>query len=74
MSIYIAPEPPTGYLIDGTPVFNLHDVAATYGMTYAECEDALREFIGCTVLQRGGIELLRAGVLFAGDPRTHRIQ
>lgn len=70
---FLPPESPTGYLIDGTPVFDLHDVAATHGMTYAECEDALREFIECVARQRGGMESLRAGVFVAGDPRIHRL-
>ena len=68
------PEHPSGYLIDGTPVFDLRDVAATYGMTYAECEAALREFIGCTALQRAERAALLAGVMRAGDARIHRIQ
>ena len=67
-------ESPSGYLIDGTPVFDLRDVAAAYGMAYADCRDALREFVGWTCLRKGDVGPLLAGVMHARDTRIHRGQ
>jgi hypothetical protein len=65
---------PSGYLLDGTPVFDLRDVAAAHGMTYADCRDALREFVCWMYLHKGDMGPLLAGVMHAGDARIHRVQ
>jgi hypothetical protein len=64
--------PPSGYLIDGTPVFDLGDVAAARGMTYAE--DALADFLLWATLQGAEMGALTAGVMTEGDHRVHRVQ
>jgi hypothetical protein len=65
---------PSGYLLDGTPVFDLRDVALAHGMSYAECEYALRDFINWTARQRPEDMSFLAGVIRADDPRFYRAQ
>jgi hypothetical protein len=67
-------ERPSGYLIDGTPMFDLRDIAATHGMTYSDCENALRRFIFHSGRPRAEIAAIRAGVMSADDHRFHRVQ
>jgi hypothetical protein len=73
-TIFTPPESASGYLIDGTPVFDLGDVAAARGMTYAECEDALADFLFWATLQGAEMGALTAGVMTEGDHRIHRVQ
>lgn len=65
---------PSGYLADGTAVFNLRDVAAAHGLTPTGCADAFEDFCWWILRQEGGSQVLQAGAMRGDDSRIHPVQ